>query len=253
MGICTSPDKAGIVKRIGYDYIEMNLSATAAMTDADYASVKESLAKAEIKAEAFNVMVPGQYHLTGPDADLAPVKEYLSRAVPRAAELGCRMIVFGSGGARKVPERFSANDAWTQLIEYLKAAAEITRGYGITIAIEPLRKAETNIIHTVKEGAALAAAVDDPNVGVLGDTYHMYAEREAYSALIEARGRLRHVHTAENVTRAFPSEGDGTDYKGLFAALREAGYDARVSVEGGCKDFASEAEAALATLRKALC
>jgi sugar phosphate isomerase/epimerase len=221
------------------------------MTDGEFARAKESLAQAGIQAEAFNVMVPPQYHLTGPEADLDPVKDYLEKALARAAELGCKVIVFGSGGARRVPERWSAFDAWTQLADYLKMAAPIARANGITIAIEPLRKQETNIIHTVKEGAALAAMVDDPHVGVLGDTYHMYAEGEPFSAFVEARERLRHVHTAENVTRAFPSRGDGTDYAGMFRALNEAGYDSRVSVEGACKDFDAEAAAALDVLRQA--
>ncbi|MDR1598760.1 MAG: sugar phosphate isomerase/epimerase [Oscillospiraceae bacterium] len=251
IGICASPDKAGAAKRVGYDYIELNLSATAAMTDAEYAAAKDRLSDAGIRAEAFNVMVPGAYRLTGPDADLAPVREYLDKAIPRAAEMGCRVIVFGSGAARHVPERYAAYDAWTQLTAYLKLAASVARGVGITIAVEPLSKRETNIIHTVREGAALAAAVNEPNVGALGDTYHMYAEGEPYTAFIEAKDRLLHVHTAENVTRAFPSAGDGTDYAGLFAALKAAGYNARVSVEGSCKDFEAEAAAALEVLRGA--
>ncbi|GHU69268.1 tagatose 3-epimerase [Clostridia bacterium] len=251
IGICASPDKAETVKRIGYDYIELNLSATAAMTDEEYAAVKASLESAGIKAEAFNVMIPQPYRLTGPDADLVPVKEYLNRAIPRAADLGCQVIVFGSGGARRVPERFAAYDAWTQLVEYLKTAASVAREHGITIVVEPLRQKETNIIHTVKEGAALAAAVNDPNVAVLADTYHMYSEGEPFSVFTQVKDRLRHTHTAEPVTRAYPSEGDGTDYTEIFTALKAAGYDGRISVEGGCKDFEPEATAALAVLRKA--
>ncbi|MDR1569153.1 MAG: sugar phosphate isomerase/epimerase [Oscillospiraceae bacterium] len=270
LGICAGWERAGQAANIGYDYIEMGLAATASMTDKDYHTALETVLTSPIRAEAFNVMLPSTLSLTGADISLDPVITYLERAIPRAAAFGAQVIVFGSGGARRVPERWDTDSAWAQLIAFLRVCLPYLEEHGIALAIEPLRKAETNIIHTVREGASLAAAVGYPFggesrfssygerradvnrwIGVLGDTYHMAAEGEGYQSLIDAKDLLKHVHTAESATRAYPSIGDGTDYKGLFAALNSAGYSGRVSVEGRTDDFDTDAPRALAALQDA--
>jgi sugar phosphate isomerase/epimerase len=60
---------------------------------------------------------------------------------------------------------------------------------------------------------------------------------------------LAHTHTAD--TGRF-APGTGTyDHLAFFRALREANYDARLSVECTWRDFASEIGPALAHLRTA--
>lgn len=270
LGVCIGPERAEQATRIGFDYIEMNLSTTAALSEEDYTKALDTVLSSPIRAEAFNTMIPAEYPLTGPDVNLDAVQKYLDKAIPRAASFGAKVIVFGSGGARRVPERWNADVAWAQLIAFLRMCLPILNTYGVTLAIEPLRREETNIIHTVREGAALAAAASypfegenrfasnkprDENVnrviGVLGDTYHMVSVGEPYSAFVEAAKYLMHVHTAEAVTRVYPSPNDGTDYNGLFAALKIAGYNGRVSIEGMTDDFDADAPKALAVLKEA--
>ena len=48
--------------------------------------------------------------------------------------------------------------------------------------------------------------------------------------------------------RDYPYEGDGYDYVALFEALKAAGYEGRVSIEAGCKDFAVDSKKAFAVL-----
>ena len=270
LGVCAGYECVGQAARMGFDYIEMNLSATALLSDEEYRKALGSVLESPIRAEAFNVMIPQGYPLTGPAVNLDAVREYLEKAVPRAAAFGAKVIVFGSGGARRVPERWDADVAWAQLIAFLRVCTPILDEHGVELAIEPLRQAETNVVHTVREGAALAAAVSYPFegenrfasrgvrnmdinrvIGVLGDTYHMDSEGEPYSAFVDAKQYLKHVHTAEAINRVYPTPGDGTDYARLFAALKTAGYEGRVSVEGGTKDFDKDAPIALETLRAA--
>ena len=90
--------------------------------------------------------------LVGSKVDYDKIKDYLLRAVDRVSQLGTEVIVFGSGGARKVPEDFSKQIAWEQLVEFLNMASRIVKPYGITIVIEPLPLRSCNIINNVQEG-----------------------------------------------------------------------------------------------------
>jgi len=270
IGICTGWERASLVASLGYDYIELSLSATAAMEDVAFEEARAALADSPVRAEAFNSMMPPSLRLIGPDVDLVPVREYLTRAIPRAAALGAQVIVFGSGGARRVPERWAMDSAWAQLTDFLRLCLPILEEHCISLAIEPLSRSESNIIHTVREAAALAAAVSYPyegelrfsssnprveqvndTIGALGDTYHMAANGDPFESFVAVSRYLKHVHTAESLTRAYPRLGDGTDYTGLFAALADARYEKRVSVEGKTDDFEVDAPAALEALKDA--
>ena len=50
------------------------------------------------------MFVPAEVRLTGPEVDWAQVEGYLETAIGRVAALGGQAIVFGSGGARRVPD-----------------------------------------------------------------------------------------------------------------------------------------------------
>jgi sugar phosphate isomerase/epimerase len=274
LGMCGPADKAKAIAAIGYDYIEMNLTNLSLMPKEQYEEAKTQIEESGIKAEAFNVMIPGKpprqncgfggdpgkFRLTGDDADLTPVREYLEDVIPKAAALGCRVIVFGSGAARRMPDGYSYAKAYAQIVDFLRLAREILTPYGIRLAIEPLNHTETNIIHTVADGALFALASredisqDSPQwdtIGALADTYHMYQEEIEFGGIALAGKLLYHVHTAANVSRLYPKEGDGTGYAGLFRALKEGGYDGRVSVEGGTTDFENDAREALRVLQSA--
>ena len=89
--------------------------------------------------------------MTGPDVDKARLDSYLAAATERAAELDGEIIVFGSGGARHVPEGFSRTRAHDQILEFLEAAANYAGEHGLVIAIEHLNRSETNVITSIAE------------------------------------------------------------------------------------------------------
>lgn len=251
LGVCAPVDMIDLLAQIGYDYIELNLSGVAAMSDAEYETAKQRVEKAPVKAEAFNVMLPGTLRVTGPEVNAAALHEYLDKAFARAKGLGGEVIVFGSAGARNVPEGFPIDVAWRQIVNYLRIAERHATDHDIMIAIEPLRRQESNIINLVSEAAAVASIAQLPHVGVLGDTYHMAMGAEPFSSLTLAGSLLKHVHVANPIGRIFPKEGDGEDYGALFAALRAGKYESRVSVEGGADDFETDARAAYNVLDEA--
>ena len=250
LGICTDISNIDLVANIGFDYLETGLSALAALPEEDYERTVERVDNARIKVEACNGMMPASIRVTGPDVNAQEIHEYLDKAFARAKRLGAEIIVFGSAGSRNVPEGFDFGTAWRQIGNFLRIAQGHAVECGLTIAIEPLRRFESNIINYVSEAVALASLLQLNNVRVLGDTYHMAMGGEPYSVLALAGDLLAHVHTANTLGRVLPREGDGEDYAGIFDALRASGYGARVSCEAGFKHFAADAKGAFTVLDK---
>lgn len=221
LGVCTGMENAGLLAGLGFDYIEPALNGIAAMEET-FARGKAEIAWAGIACEAFNCMFPGELKLTGEEVDPSAIENCLSFAYDRAARLGARTVVFGSGGSRRVPDGFSHAQAWRQIKEFLILADSSAARYGLTVAIEPLDRGECNILNYVSEATALAALVDLPRIAVLADTYHMARCGEPLTALAQTGGLLLHIHLAEPTKRRFPKAGDGQDYGALGCASPES-------------------------------
>jgi len=236
-------------KQVGFDYIELPLSAVAGLGEADYQALLKRVQAGGLPCEACNVFFPGTLRLTGPAFDPAATRAYLEKALARAAQLGVQVIVFGSAGARNVPDGFPPEQAYVQLTEMLRMAGDLAQPYGITIVIEPLNKAESNILQTASEGLTLAKLAGHPNVKLLVDYFHMAKDGEDCGIIRTAREWVRHAHFADPDGRAYPMEMKA-HFREFTGALKDAGYSGRLSLEAGYKDFAAQAPVALAILRE---
>jgi sugar phosphate isomerase/epimerase len=132
-------------------------------------------------------------------------------------------------------------------VKVVRIMGEIAEKHGVTVAIEPLNRSETNCVNSVIEGAMLEAAVNLPSVGLLADLYHILREREPVENVAIAKD-LKHTHIARLEGRAFPTAAD-EDIRAFFAALKKAGYTGTMSVEGNAVDLEQDAAAALKVLR----
>ena len=117
------------------------------------------------------------------------------------------------------------------------------------MAVEPLRRQETNTINSAAEGLAWVQAVGHPNFQLMVDFYHLASEKEDPAILVKAKKEIRHIHIANPTGRVFPLSAEEYDYSGFFDNLRKIKYQGGISVEGRAKDFDAEAPKALAFLR----
>ena len=255
LGVCRPIEDAEVAYKAGYDYIEGGFGSIMSLSDADFKEWMRKVNDAPLKVEAMNGMLPGKFRLTGPEADLKPVEEFLKLGFDRAQEFGLQVVVFGSGAARNIPLDAdgklvcSVETALSQVEEYLHMAGDLAQAAGVTIAIEPLRAKESNIINLVAQGAELARRVKHPAIKLLADGYHMAEMNESADSIIAAGNDLmRHCHTANPAGRVYPTPDDAWDYKPFFDALKTIGYDGRVSVEAGCDDFAKASVLAFSAL-----
>ena len=257
--VAEGPDGTGIehiekLAELGYDYVELPTAQLMALDDEEFAALKERVFKAGIPCETSNNLFPVNLRLTGPDVDMDAIEAYARKAFARDEELGIKICVFGSGPAKWVPEGFPMEKGFEQVAQICRMIAPIAAEHGITIVLEPLRRAECNMINSFAEGVEMARAVDIENVKVLVDFYHLTVESEPVSNISrDGEEFLRHVHFANPTGRVYPVSLDEADYAPFMAALAEAKYDARISCEAYAPNgFDKDAETAMAFFKELL-
>jgi D-psicose/D-tagatose/L-ribulose 3-epimerase len=252
VGYCTRLASLEAAKAAGFDYIELATSEIAGLSDTEFEQAAARIRQVGLPIPVMNLFLPATLKVTGPDIDRDQQMAYVKKAFSRLERIGTTIVVFGSGGARQVPAGFSKDEATVQLVEFGRRIAPEARARGITVAIEPLRPEETNIVNSAAEGLALVEAISDPNFQLMVDFYHLASVKEDPSIIVRARGHIRHLHMANPHGRVFPRDAGEYDYTPFFAALRTIGYDKRISVEASTKDLGADAPLAIAFLRRAM-
>jgi len=253
-GVCgVGTDKAAKLKEIGFDFIEGGVAGTLKpeTPDAEYAPELEKIKSCVLPTRSCNGFIPGKFHLTGPETTHDAALAYAIKACQRADAAGIPCIVFGSGGARKVPEGFDLAKGKAQFIEFCQKLGDGIKDLKVTIVLEPLNKGETNLLNSVTEGIDYVDAIKRPRIQLLADFYHMMKENEGPDAIRKAGARIRHCHIAELEGRKAPDQRRGP-VSGFFKALKDIGYAGGVSCECGWpKENVEEAwKKALATMRE---
>ena len=254
--VATQPDGTGIekieaLKKAGFDYVELPTAQMSALSDNDFVLLVQRVKNAGIPCETSNNLFPVNMRLTGPNVNKEEILLYARKAFARDEQLGIQYCVFGSGPAKNVPDGFSFEKAFDQVVDLLHMVAPVAKEHGIGIVIEPLRKAECNLINTFAEGVNLAKAANESNVKVLVDYYHLIEENEPVQHLIDdGKEYLRHVHIANPDGRVYLADPSESGYSIFADALKKIGYDGRISCEAYLKnEFEIDAPVALKTLK----
>lgn len=250
-GICTTIENSAAARVAGWDFIEESVQGLLKGLEPDNQwTGPDRAASSALPVLAANMLVPGPLKITGPDVNKEKLAEYIRTVLRRAEKLNIRTLVFGSGGARHVPDGFPRDTAAEQIAEFVRTSAAGAAEYGVTIVVEPLHRGECNIINSVAEAMKYVAAVGHPNLKCLVDSYHFWMENEPLENLRNAMPRIAHVHIADKVRRTPPGESGQADYRPFFRVLKDGGYDGLVSVEATSFDIASSGPRVLEFLRK---
>ncbi len=252
-GLCGGPELGACASAAGFDYLEINVQKHLApeQDEAAFAAQRRQMAQSPVPVEAANCMIPGHLKICGPAVDRVRLERYVETLGIRAERVGVRVIVFGSGGARAIPEGFDRREGWRQLVEFGRNLGGIAQRHGVTIAVEPLRRRECNILNTVAEAAGYVREVAHPAIRLLVDSFHWGEENESPQAIVEAGDLLSHVHVATLSHRMAPGL-EPHDFGPFFRALKQVKYDGRVSIEATFNDLAAEAAASRRALAEAV-
>jgi len=251
IGACTSVNQAKAAAEAGFDYIEENVQNFLVPEAPDdlFAPFHLAAQNASLPVIAANCFLPASIKCTGPEVDLDRIVRYAGTAFRRAREVGMRFIVFGSGGARQIPEGFDSSEARKQFVDELRRIAPLAEKHDITLVIEPLGRKECNFITTLVEGASIIQESNHPHVRLLADFYHMAQNEEDPNEIAIYGQWIHHVHVAEKNGRLAPGSG-GEDFGPQLRALKKADYRGSISYECSWKQFPDQAASGMKDFRE---
>jgi D-psicose/D-tagatose/L-ribulose 3-epimerase len=126
------------------------------------------------------------------------------------------------------PEERKQQRTWAA--ESLREVADYAGERGITLAIEPLNRFETDLINTVEQGLELLDLIDRDNAGFMLDTFHMNIEEKNSGDAIRAAGsKVFHFQVSEN-DRGTPGTGN-VAWGDVWKGLSDIGYQGTIVIE----------------------
>lgn len=223
--LLTSAGYAGVLESIGRRISPRTIS------DSAFAESLPLLKNRKLPILAFNLFVPADLKLVGPEVDEKAVLAYAEAVLARVSQTDTRMIVWGSGGARRIPDGFDRKVAEAQFVAIARKIAALAGKYHIMLALENLNSGETNFINTVAEALSIIKKVNHPNLRLNADLYHMLKEGEAPAIIRKTKKYLIHVEIAEPKNRTAPGVA-GTDFRPYLRELRRVGFHNNIVIEG---------------------
>lgn len=200
---------------------------------------------------ASNRFLPADLRVVGPDVDYARLDRYAANTFRRAKEIDMTIVVFGSAGARMIPEGFSATKAFEQYVDVLRQFGPLAEEHGVTLVVEPLHRGECNLVNTIVEGAEAVRRADNRAVKLLVDVFHMIRNGESADDILKVGPLVHHAHISEDKDRAAPGV-NGDDLRPFLRAFRRAGYHGRLAIEAIWTDLPRQTAPALVELRRQL-
>ncbi|MEO5713006.1 MAG: sugar phosphate isomerase/epimerase family protein [Luteolibacter sp.] len=234
MGIAAGLDKAADLKAEGAEFLTASVGDFLVPDQPDevFAKNLELLAASPLPILACNGFIrPKHLHCVGPEANHDLILVWAETTFRRMKQAGGKLIVFGSAGARNLPDGWPKEKADEQFVSLLKKLGPLAEAQGITVTVEQLQEKECNYIQHIAEGAALIRAAGHPNVRMLADLYHIACMGDTPTDLKAAMDVVVHVEIAEKSGRTVPGV-NGDDFRPYFHVLREAGYQGSISIEG---------------------
>lgn len=252
IGVVQNIENDSLLYSYGYTCLIENtakLFSPRNVSDRQFVENLQAIKQLRVPLFASNIVIPGELKVVGPSVDEKSVLSYVEIVFQRAQAAGLKMIIWGSGGSRGVPEGFDHEKAREQFVYMAKKVAELASKYNIILALESLNSTEANFINTVREALEVVKAVDHKNLRLCVDIYHMLKEGESPDIIADTKKYIVYCELAEKEGRTPPGV-QGDDFRPYFSALKSVGYQGKIVIECRWKDFATQGNSAYQVLRK---
>ena len=220
------------VKRLGFDILEVAALGLVNLPD-------EKLERLKQLAEQHNVILtagiglPKEYDVSSSDATVRRNGiAFMKKVMDAMYQAGIDRVggTVYSYWPADYSHPFDKPTARKYSIESVKELAEYARQYDITLLIETLNRFEQFLLNDAEEAVSYVKEVDEPNVKVMLDTFHMNIEEDNIADAIRYTGdHLGHLHIGE-ANRKVPGKGS-MPWKEIGQALKDIHYDGYVVME----------------------
>jgi len=135
-----------------------------------------------------------------------------------------------SDGNLKVLSRDAKRILVIPTIEPLRHLAKYASNSGVELLIEPLNRYSTPVCTNSEDAKYIADQINEENVGILLDTFHMNIEEDSiYDAIINSKKMLKHVHMSDN-NRKMPGFAH-INFESVTKALKKIKYSRYLTFE----------------------
>ena len=149
--------------------------------------------------------------------------DYIRRELDFVAEMGGKYLLVCPAAVGR-PNKYDDSEL-DRSLDSLSRIADHFTAYGIRGAIEPIRSAETSLVHTFAQAKEYIAHLDHPGVQhINGDIYHMLVEEDHIATALRDAGKmLTNLHMADTNRQGL---GEGMmDLDSIIMALYLIGYN----------------------------
>lgn len=230
------------VAATGYDGIEIapftlaeDVRTISAQARRDCARIAAQ-AGLEVVGLHWLLVSPKGLSVTDADPDLRRrTTDYLTALAEFCADVGGKILVFGSPSHRRLPTDVPPTDArrvaTERLLTCIEPALSLAQAHGITLCLEPLPPPEADLLLTLQEAVDMMALKPHPAMRTIFDVKSASSEiGHPLPELIHTyASQIAHVH-ANDANRRGPGFG-ATDYVPIMKALQAINYAGYVSVE----------------------
>lgn len=133
------------------------------------------------------------------------------------------------------------------VIEHLKAAADVAAKDGLILILEPLnwRDHPNLFLRTIAQAYQICRAVGSPACKILDDVYHQQiTEGDLIVNIDKAWSEIAYFHLGDNPGRREPGTGE-INFRSLFRHLHAKGYQGVLGMEHGLSQESKEGEQAV--------
>ena len=230
----------GIVKEAGIDGVDVGTPKIGAEDKKKVGSIVSIARSIGLDVPAF-LGAWAVWH-GGEERDLASSNDdvrvhavdYAKECVATASELEVKVFeICAAPGVNTYPvSKVPVKTLRENFVKSIKELCGFAQDKNVEIIVEPINRFEGHpgFMNSLAEAAELVDSLGIPNLGVLGDLFHMNIEDIDNSEAYRAAGKhLKHIHLADH-NRQLPGTGRN-DFQSILRALEDIGFDGYLSLD----------------------
>jgi sugar phosphate isomerase/epimerase len=219
-------DACKLMKKAGFDGIEIAhftlADDPASISAAQRAEYRRIMASEGLTFVGLHwlMVAPKGLHVTTPDTALrARSWRHIDSLIDLCADLGPNgVMIFGSPQQRSSTGGLTVAQATANWAEGLASVADHAGARGVTVLVEALPAAQSDVVQTLEQAVAVVNQIHHPAIRTMFDVHNAIDEAEPHAVLVDRYfDYIRHIHLNELDGR-HPGAGD-YDFAPLLETL----------------------------------